>query len=234
MTKIVCISDTHSQHNNMRMPDGDILIHAGDSTNTGTRSQLLDFVNWFGNQKHKHKILIFGNHDWGMDGNGKDYLSWCRRRGVPLTDLDDIRVEVERLISDLGIILLNRSGVEIEGIKFWGAPDNAKFGGWAFNRNNTQLTEIWKNIPDDTDILITHGPAYGILDRNLEGDMCGDVPLMKRLNTLPNLKYHICGHIHEDAGVVKVNNTVHINASMLDRYYKPNFNNPPRVFKYEP
>lgn len=231
--KIIAISDSHNKHEYMRIPDGDILIHSGDATMLGTYIELSDFINWFGNLPHKHKIWVAGNHDWGMDNNGKDFLKWCQRRGRTLIDLTNIKIAIEMECKKYGIHLLDKSGIEIDGIKIWGAPDNPQFGGWAFNRNNTELTQIWKGIPDDTNILITHAPPYGILDVTMEGDMVGDVPLLKRLNTLPDLKLHVFGHIHESAGIKEVNGITHINASMLDRYYCTNtYTNPAREFEY--
>lgn len=218
--KLVCISDTHNKHDKLDIPDGDVLVHAGDATMLGTDEELEDFVNWLGRQTHKHKVWVAGNHDWGMESNQMAYQKFFYKRGRPIGDVNGIRTHIEQLCSAYGIHYLNNTGVDIDGTKFWGSPDQPAFCGWGFNRSNAFLTEHWKTIPDDTNILITHAPAYGLLDTLEDGGMVGDVPLMKRLNTLPNLKLHICGHIHPSYGTLEVGQVTHVNASILDDSYQ--------------
>jgi len=219
--RVVCISDSHNLHNQLTIPDGDVLIHAGDATMLGTIDELEDFINWFGRQPHKHKIFVPGNHDWGMDSDQHQYEKFFYKRRRPVGDVNGIRKYIEQLAATYNVTILNNTEVTIEGLKFYGSPDQPAFCGWAFNRTNAQLTEIWKKIPDDVNVLITHAPAYGILDA-LEycGTMVGDVPLMKRLNTLPNLKLHVSGHIHPSYGILQVGNTTHVNACLLDDRYR--------------
>jgi 3',5'-cyclic AMP phosphodiesterase CpdA len=69
MSRIVCISDTHNFHEQIRIPDGDILIHAGDATNRGTVEEIVFFNQWFCRLPHRHKIFVAGNHDWLFETN---------------------------------------------------------------------------------------------------------------------------------------------------------------------
>src|SRR5690625_1620059 len=142
--KIVAISDTHGRHADIVFPKGDMLIHAGDVSSRGTRTQVADFIDWFARQPHKYKIFIAGKHDFFLEQA-------------------DVQ-EIKELIPE-GIIYLNDSGVEIEGIKFWGSPVTPWFYNWAFNRDRgEEIKQHWDLIPDDIRVLITHGPPSRILD----------------------------------------------------------------------
>lgn len=218
--KIVCISDTHGLHKDISLPAGDILIHAGDATMLGTHDELERFITWFAAQPFKYKIFVPGNHDMGLETDLTAFSKFHTRRGRKVPDLEHTRTSIELHMEKSGVTYLNNSSIEIEGLKIYGAPDQPAFCGWGFNRTNSELTEIWKKIPDDTNILITHAPAYTILDELEDGTMVGDVPLMKRINTLPKLKVHICGHIHPSHGMIEVNGVTHINASILDDDYR--------------
>src|SRR5271166_4785835 len=144
--KIVAISDTHEQHAQVVVPEGDILIHSGDFTNLGKIPAVASFAKWMGSQPHKHKILIAGNHE--------------------LTLQSPYRNIVTNLFKENGIIYLEDSGVEINGLFFYGAPWTPFFNDWAFNlpRRGMELMAKWDMIPDNTNVLITHGPPKGILD----------------------------------------------------------------------
>ncbi|MFN3380378.1 MAG: metallophosphatase domain-containing protein, partial [Runella zeae] len=150
--RIVCISDTHNLHNETKIPEGDIFIHAGDITAIGEKENIIDFNKWLGQLPHKYKIVIAGNHDFCFENE---------------------RVEVEKILTNA--IYLHDSGVEIEGFSIWGSPISPvspKFGNdWAFNIDRgKKIRKYWELIPQNTDILITHCPPFGILDRNELGD----------------------------------------------------------------
>jgi Icc-related predicted phosphoesterase len=234
--KIVMISDTHNQHRALTLPEGDILIHAGDATMIGTHDELESFITWFAEQPHKYKVFVPGNHDWGLEDDLGVYSKFFTRRGLShkMEHLDHVRESIKLHMRNNNIIYLNNESVTIEGINIYGSADQPAFHSWAFNRTNKELTDSWKNTPDNTNVLVTHAPAYGILDRCEDGSIVGDVALLKRINTLPQLKLHVFGHIHEDAGKIKRGEVVHINASMLDSDYKVNkLSNPVRVFNYK-
>ena len=151
--KIVCISDTHDKHNQLELPDGDMLIHAGDVSSQGKQIQVEAFLKWFSAQPHKHKIFIAGNHDFFFERMPEDYI--------------------QSLIPE-NVIYLNDSGVTIEGLKIWGSPVQPWFYDWAFNRKRGKdIRKHWDLIPTNTDILITHGPPFGILDATNSGEKVG-------------------------------------------------------------
>lgn len=218
--KIVCISDTHNKHKQISLDEGDILIHAGDATGRGQSGEILPFLYWFSEQKFKHKVLIAGNHDFGFEREPSRY---------------------EELCIQLGITYLNDSGANIEGLNIWGSPVQPEFFNWAFNRRIEEklpdsydpfhsyekihpfIKPHWDLIPDNTDILITHGPPLGIMDevpRNFKQTMLsvGCPHLLDAINRVKP-KIHIFGHIHEQHGIFKTKETVFVNAAQLDDSY---------------
>ena len=221
--KIIALSDTHGLHKNAIVPDGDILIHAGDFCNWGVKDEVKSFNKWLGTLPHKHKIVIAGNHDICLDPNCRD----------PRTG--NHKYDGHQLITNAHY--LENESIEIEGIKFWGSPFTPMFMDWAFMMNDPSLEGVWAKIPEDTEVLITHGPAYGILDEVFRasretGDCVGSTSLLKRIQKLKNLKYHLFGHIHGSYGTKKSNldeiseknptgECIHINASICTEAYEP-------------
>lgn len=130
--QIVAISDTHGKHRDLQpLPEGDVLVHARDVSRGGTKEQVTDFLKWFAEQNHPHKIFIAGNHDFFFEQTDPD--------------------EVNNIIPD-GVIYLNDSGLEINGTKFWGSPITPWFNNWAFNRDRgEEIKKHWDLIPDDTE-----------------------------------------------------------------------------------
>ncbi len=208
MPRIVCLSDTHNCHEQILVPDGDILIHAGDATIRGTIDEIILFNEWFANLPHRHKIFVAGNHDWLFETNN----SYART-----------------LLSDK-IIYLQDSAVEIENLKIYGSPWQPRFFDWAFNlMRGAELAEKWKLILNDTDVLITHGPPNGILDevpRQYFVENTGCEELRKRVETIKP-KLHIFGHIHCGYGQAEEFGVKFVNASNCNESYQPT--NPPVV-----
>lgn len=188
--KIVCISDTHAQHHLTVVPDGDILIHAGDITRHGSLEDVESFDQWLGTLPHRHKVVICGNHDFCFQKRPAE----ARARITNAVYLED-------------------SGCEIEGLTFYGSPWQPWFGGWAFNLpRGEELAAKWAMIPVGVDVLITHGPPESILDLTRRGDSVGCRDLFLRVfEVKPRL--HVFGHIHEAAGQVTSPNTIFVNAS---------------------
>lgn len=189
--RIVCFADTHGYHKKVQIPHGDLLIFAGDYTydQNDEAGQLSKFNEWLGKFKHKHKIVIAGNHDWLFE---KDHY-----HAVSLLT---------------NAIYLNDSLATVENLKIWGSPITPYFNGWAFNRHpGPEIQRHWDLIPDDIDILVTHGPPAGILDKTEEGIKVGSIELKEKIKSLKNLKLHVFGHMHpawgreEHDGVVYVN-----------------------------
>lgn len=174
--RLVMLSDTHTMHDQVKVPDGDVIIHAGDLTYAGKRSQWVSALEWLGNLPHKHKIYIAGNHDFASD-------HFCRSVG--------------------NIYYLNNSGVTIEGHTFWGSPITPTFGRWAHMCDPEIIDEYWDMIPANTEVLITHGPPWGMLDESglpYSRGHLGCETLHDAVFERVRPKIHVFGHIHGGYG----------------------------------
>ena len=212
---ITCISDTHSIHHRIP-PDwlegGDVLVHAGDVSGRGSLREVEEFLAWFNELPYKHKIMIAGNHDFWFEKVSTFAVNEMLQEKYP------------------NIIYLNDSGVEIDGIKFWGSPVTPWFYDWAFNRMGTDICQHWDKIPLDIDVLVTHGPMKGFLDMTLRGVSTGCPYLLEKSAEMTNLKLFVCGHIHEAYGKFEFpDGGVFVNASTLDFNY--NVKNKPIVIE---
>ena len=195
--KIVAISDTHMQESSVKIPECDILIHAGDF-DIRTLDHLEQVNAWFYNQPAKHKICIGGNHDFYLEK--LNYNSIC-----------DILNSCHYLYNN---------SIEIEGLKIWGSPYSPIFHDWAFMLPENKLANIWAKIPNDTDVVVTHSPPFGILDLvDIGNRHTGSFSLLERIKEIkPRL--HIFGHIHESYGLYTDYKTDFINASQMTSTYK--------------
>ncbi len=211
--KLVFISDTHNQHEKFEIPDGDFIIHCGDVSGRGIKSEVESFLNWFEKLPHRNKIMIPGNHDFFFE----EYYDTAKN-----------------MVDSRGIICLMDSEVEIDGIKFWGSPVTPYFHNWAFNRfRGSDIQNHWNKIPDDIDVLITHGPpahAKNHLSMVIEGEDVGCEDLYKVIQRIKP-KVNCFGHIHEGYGTSIEDDTILINCSLLNRRYSPV--NKPIVLNYE-
>jgi Icc-related predicted phosphoesterase len=200
--RLVIISDTHNEHNKVKLPDGDLLIFGGDMSDYGSIEEIENFISWFKSQPHEYKVIIAGNHDFAMEGSMSSML------------INDIR--------DEKTFYLDQQTVEIEGLTIFGSPYTPKYGYWAFMRERgPEMEYIWSAIPDKVDIVITHGPLYGYLDSFIvEGNnvFTGCKALRARLANV-DFKLHICGHIHEAYGYMHLNREKHyVNAAICNRH----------------
>lgn len=204
MKKIVCISDTHLRHGQVIVPEGDILLFAGDFTSRGDLEDVFNFCRWSKTLPHAHKIMIGGNHDF------------CLEPGHPFKE------DVESRLKEAGWTYLLDEEVTVEGFRIYGSPWTPTFYNWAFMRDRGEpIARIWQGIPAGLDFLVTHGPPIGMLDCTEEGVHAGCEELRKKvLEVVP--RFHVFGHIHEGSGYQFSNNIHFINASVLDRRYKPN------------
>ncbi|XP_060075974.1 metallophosphoesterase MPPED2-like [Ylistrum balloti] len=227
--RFVCISDTHSriEYGGFQVPAGDVLIHAGDFTMIGLPKDIDKFNKFLGTLPHKVKIVIAGNHDLTFD---KDMVEKSREQlttmfGVTEENFEAYMTknklsEVKELLTEC--VYLEDESVNIHGIKIYGSPWQPVFGGWGFNLPRGQLLlDKWNMIPDDTDILITHGPPVGHGDYSFDGHRAGCVELLSTIQHRVRPKYHIFGHIHEGYGVTTDGFTNYINASTCTLKYKP-------------
>ena len=198
--KITFLSDTHGQHrsNKLQFPTSEIIVHAGDFTSMGTLAQVNDFLTWYSELPHPHKVLIGGNHDFLLEQNPTLFRS----------------------LLPSNITYLENESIEIEGIKVWGSPITPWFYDWAFNRRRGEdIRRYWEQIPNEVDILVTHGPPYGQGDKTARGDYAGCEDLLEFVLKIKP-KYHVFGHIHERYGITQNESTTFINASCLNLQYK--------------
>lgn len=198
--KIVCVSDSHQWYpENNFVPDGDVLVHAGDISSRGKLNEIARFSAWFSSLPHKHKIMIAGNHDFAFEHNKSLAQSFLHP----------------------SIVYLQDSGVEIEGVKFYGMPWQPEFCNWAFNleRSGKRLKYFCDQIPDKIDVLISHGPPHGILDVVERGEHVGCEFLRQRVMQVKP-KLHVFGHIHCSYGQQEHDGIKFVNASMCDEDYE--------------
>lgn len=205
--KFITLSDTHGQHRSKKLNKflhdnpADVLLFVGDYQRNHFDDGI-DFIDWLHELPFKYKVMTFGNHDGNFE----------------------YAVNRTRIYND--IIVLNNDFTVIEGIKIWGSPYSLTFLDWFFMKNDKELEEIYKNIPNDVDIVMTHTPAFGILDMTKDGILTGSMSLLNRIKELKKLKYHICGHIHEQSGTCTMNKylalkDIHfINTSVLNEKYQ--------------
>ena len=191
--KVVCLSDTHNLHRTITAHiEGDLLIHAGDfSFFFDDMPAILDFNTWLGELRFRHKIVVPGNHEQIM------YQ----------------RPDLRHLITN-ATLLINEA-VTVEGVKLWGSPvtcDDEAFG----CSTPKERRALYASIPEDTDILVTHGPPYGVLDEEFKakGVHRGCPELLTAVQRVKP-QFHIFGHVHASRGAVPTEETVFVNAALL-------------------
>lgn len=220
------ISDTHNKHKqikwgNIDLSKVDILVHSGDISAIGREREVENFLKWFNLLPCQYKIFVAGNHDLCFDHskNGQRELQ-------SIEDHPDWLVALlEEFRAPFGHYYLENQGVEIEGVKFWGSPYSAWFYGdrWAFNiHRGEDSRKLYDQIPIDTDVLITHGPAMYYQDQNYENQYLGCDDLLRRIRAV-NPLLHLFGHIHEDYGCGEnvACDTHHFNGSICTLQYEP-------------
>lgn len=210
MVRICCISDMHSFHRQLVIPECDVLLVAGDLTRNGELSTIDDLCEWMVGLPVKKRIVVQGNHD---------------------IELEPRRSQAVAMLND-ACTYLEDSGTEIDGLKIWGSPISPYFFGWRWNRHRgNEIDRHWQMIPDDTNILITHSPIHGILDEAPRGygqiEHVGCADLLRHIERLKQLKLHCAGHIHECHNHIERNGVHYVNASSCNREYKPV--NPPII-----
>jgi len=195
--RLVCLSDTHNLHERIEVPEGDVLLHAGDATARGTPREVAAFGAFLAGLPHRHKIVIAGNHDFLFER------------------------EPERARELLGeVTYLQDAGTQVEGLHVWGSPWQPWFHDWAFNLpRGKALAEKWALVPDTTDVLLTHGPPFGVLDETAHGQRVGCEELGRALKRVrPRL--HLFGHIHESFGTRHEDGILSVNACCCNLRYR--------------
>lgn len=198
MPRLVLLSDTHGYHDTLRVPDGDVLVHAGDFCTSGKEMQARAFAKWFAKQPHAHKVVVAGNHDRCLE----------------------LDMSLGEKLFEGATYLLDREAT-VGGLRIYGSPWQPEFLSWAFNLPRGEaLREVWSQIPTGIDVLVTHGPPWGILDRTVSGDLVGCEELLAAVARVrPRL--HLFGHIHEGAGSHRHERTLFVNASVCTVAYTP-------------
>ena len=202
--KLVCLSDTHLKYSKLKVPDGDVLIHAGDWSVYGNWVELIRFLMWLKDQPHKRKIVIGGNHDMKLGRSDQ---------------------ELKDLFMLAGATFLEDSKTTIGNLQVWGFPWQTDLPRWEYHINHETFYDKLEMIPKGTDILISHVPPLGILDvipptsRFGPEDGLGSGQLLNKVIKLKP-KYHIFGHIHESHGILVKDGTTFVNAAICDDDYK--------------
>lgn len=207
--KILHISDTHGKHREINLKEADVLCFTGDESNYRdpyrNHGEFIDFFNWLEEIRPLYKRILF------IPGNHSSYCFHNER-------------DAREMFKKIHVDFLNKNEVYIEGVKFYGDPTTPTFGDWCYMTAREKIKKHWDLIPEDVEVLLTHGPAKGYLDlaedfqHNLK--MCGDGALGKRIKKLPHLKAHLYGHIHQNKdcrnnGILFANNIIHSNASAV-------------------
>jgi Icc-related predicted phosphoesterase len=198
--RIVVVSDTHGLHNGIEdLPAGDVLVHAGDFMNSGyDPKDVLSFNRWLGEQPFKHRVVCAGNHDRYFQNSPHEARFFLTNATY-----------------------LENTGVTIDNVTFWGSPYTPEFLNWAFMYTRGSGAKYWDQIPDGLDVLITHGPPFGILDQvTPDGEHLGCAELLESVEQ-KRPRVHLFGHIHGGAGIFESDVTRFVNAAYLNEQYKP-------------
>lgn len=209
--KIVVISDVHGKYNKLVIPECDLLISCGDYSFTGALHEVRNFHKWLNKQPAKHIVSLQGNHEREVQNN------FNISKQVAIEQCPKVH-------------FMEEGPLELEGVKFWFSAYTPTFFNWGYMRDRgPEIKEHWDRIPDDTENLITHGPAYGILDKvekqhpagHKVDSFQGCVDLLDRIKQLKSLKFHFFGHIHGSYGFHEENGVKFYNCSICDEGYKP-------------
>ena len=200
------------------MPNGDVFIHAGDFSSVGKMNEVEKFRDYLVSLPHPSKIVIAGNHDVTFQVDWYNQIGYNKfHRGV----LQDAVACKNLLRTAHGITYLEDSACEVAGLKVWGSPWQPEFCGWAFNcERGEAIRKYWDLIPQETDILITHGPPLGHGDKAQYTYNVGCEELLKAVERVKPL-VHVFGHIHEGYGVTTSRETAFVNASTCTDRYRP-------------
>jgi Icc-related predicted phosphoesterase len=188
--RLVLISDTHELHRELAVPDGDLLIHAGDFTFFNHTSKIRDFNKWLGELPHRHKVVVPGNHDRAFNQDPR------------------IREEITN-----ATLLINES-VTLCGLNLWGSPVVCDDSAYGYTKREERAS-LYASIPKDTHILITHGPPYGILDREPGSHIRQGCTELRAAVMQLQPRLHVFGHVHAGYGTCQTEKTLYVNAALF-------------------
>lgn len=214
MLKIVHLSDTHGYHEDIEIPECDVLIHSGDWSGYGTLEDAQKFMAWFSRQPAKYRVFIAGNHDKAAQHSTSMF-----------------RAELAKYEN---IFYLQDEAIDLNGkLIIYGTPWTPTFGRWSFmlDRESNRMRHMLERIPNDIDVLVCHGPLFGVLDKTDAGDLAGNEEMNDYVEKIkPRL--FLCGHIHEAYGEAQFKDTKCYNGAVLDERYQ--IKNKPHVILIEP
>jgi predicted phosphohydrolase len=198
--RLVAVADTHNKHAELAVPDGDLFVHAGDLTLHGSLEELMDALAWIGRLPHEHKVVVAGNHDRAFQ---RDPVA-------------------ARALLPPGVTYLEGTGAKVAGLRVWGGPWTPRYRRtlWAFELSLEERGARWATIPAETELLVTHIPAAGILDTSDRHQRAGCAALVARLPQLARLRAHVAGHLHEGRGHVLRHGVHHLNVAAMERGYR--------------
>lgn len=235
MVRIVAVADTHTFTDDLRVPDGDIFIHAGDMGRGGDLEELRAVAAWIRTLPHRHKVIVAGNHDWALAPCARDQAAFpaalatvprarrlgrrpddnrlcdaCRARALDICDPASIE-QGRAIFAEWTYLQDGRA--DLAGISIYGSPWQPEYGGWAFNLpRGPALAEVWSRIPAGLDVVVTHGPPMGIGDRSPTGGRAGCADLRDRI-VAARPRLHLFGHIHQDGGAWRHGATMFANVT---------------------
>ena len=204
--RIVCISDTHSLHRQVEVPEGDVLVVAGDVTREGEIESVYDLAIWLAGLPHAHKVIIPGNHDFCFDVSHRRFDGWAKRM------LEERRPNIHFLLDSARTLL---------GYRFYGSPWVPNLSGWAFYDRGR---DMFRDAPTDVEVLVTHGPPWLARDSDDKGHFhYGSGALAAYSQRCPKLLLHVFGHVHEGYGKDVPGDgrgPILVNACSLNRAYE--------------
>jgi len=237
-TRFVCFSDTHGHHDRIppqNRPSADVLLHAGDLTNTGEPEQIESLSKWLEAYPAAHKVVIAGNHDITF------HEEYYTERGAPrfhrrVTATGSIEVAPYDCATTKALLkgchYLEDAAIEVCGYTIYGSPWQPEFCDWAFNLPRGEpLRDRWAQIPESVDVLLTHSPPKGYCDENTKAFRAGCEELLAAIQKR-TVSVNVFGHIHEGYGCGTDGVTLFANASTCTHAYKPT--NRPIVFDLPP
>eukprot|EP00008_Paramoeba_atlantica_P011606 CAMPEP_0201481250 /NCGR_PEP_ID=MMETSP0151_2-20130828/5537_1 /ASSEMBLY_ACC=CAM_ASM_000257 /TAXON_ID=200890 /ORGANISM="Paramoeba atlantica, Strain 621/1 / CCAP 1560/9" /LENGTH=302 /DNA_ID=CAMNT_0047863349 /DNA_START=62 /DNA_END=970 /DNA_ORIENTATION=- len=228
--RVVVLSDTHTFENYLPKLEADVLIHGGDFSSTGKPEEVKHFAEWLGSLDHiPHKVVIAGNHELTFDSELYPKELYKRYHKQPF-DCKQVRGYL-----DGKCIYLENSAVSVHGIRIYGTPVTPWFHDWGFNEDRGEpIMKYWRRIPNDLDILLTHGPPLGHGDFCTSGNYSGCAGLLRVIQQRVKPLLHIFGHVHEGYGVTTDGETFFVNGSNCNVRYNRHQLNPPIYFDIFP
>jgi Icc-related predicted phosphoesterase len=198
--RVVVFSDSHNNHNDVEIPDGDVLIFCGDATEYGSDEEILEFDHFLGKLPHRHKLVTLGNHERAaiMRNTPQQIQEKYFKNATYVQDEQIIINGIKIYLSPWANNMSKLADVMIKATR-----------GVFYAKNDLEMRAAWNNIPDDVNILVTHCPPYGILD-----DEMGCKELLARIPSLPHLKVHLFGHVHSGHGVYQHDGVTFVNATV--------------------